>query len=139
MEIKKFNTVFIIGLFLVLMQSVFAATTLTRDMPSTAAVGSTFTVTLALDVDGELMGAGITEYFPEGWTVSDLSAGGGVLKSNPTRIEWVLFTGSPLSDQTKTYKITVPSSAASGAYTFSGNLLVGETEIDTIGDKNYNQ
>lgn len=67
--------------------------------------------------------------------MSDLSAGGGVLKSNPTRIEWVLFTGSPLSDQTKTYKITVPSSAASGAYTFSGNLLVGETEIDTIGDK----
>lgn len=131
MEIKKFNTVFIIGLFLVLAQSVFAATTLTRDLPSTAAAGSTFTVTLALHVDGTLMGGGITENFPEGWTVSEIS-NGGVLKSGPARIEWVLFTGSALTDLTRTYKVTVPSSA-SGAATFSGNLNTGNV-TNTIGD-----
>jgi hypothetical protein len=129
MEIKKFNTVLIIGLFLVLAQSVFAATTLTRDLPSTAAAGSTFTVTLVVDVDGTLYGGGITENFPAGWTVSDLS--GGILKGS-ARIEWVLFNPAGVPDTTITYKVTVPSSA-SGTATFSGNLNTGNT-TNTLGD-----
>ena len=128
MEIKKFNTVFIIGLFLVLAQSAFAATTLTRTLPSTAAAGSTFTVTLALHVDGTLMGGGITENFPTGWNVSEISNGG---KLTAGHLEWVLFTGSALTDLTRTYKLTVPSSA-SGASVFSGNLDTGNV-TNTIG------
>jgi hypothetical protein len=131
MEIKKFNTVFIIGLFLVLAQSVFAATTLTRDLPSTAAAGSTFTVTLALHVQGGLAGGGITENFPTGWAVSDISNGG---KITDGHLEWVLFTGENLTDLTRTYKVTVPSSA-SGTATFSGTLMMSATNIvDIIGD-----
>jgi LPXTG-motif cell wall-anchored protein len=134
MEIKKFNTVFIIGLFLVLAQSVFAATTLTRDLPSAAAAGSTFTVTLALDVEGTLVGGGITERFPSGWTVSSIS-NGGKLNTSASTIEWVLFDmGAPLTDLTRTYQITAPSSA-SGSAAFSGTLLLNATNsINIIGD-----
>jgi hypothetical protein len=138
MEIKKLNTVLIIGLFLVLAQASFAAVTLTRDLPTSKAAGSTFTVSLALNVVGPLPGIGIVENYPSGWTVSSIS-NGGVQKSGPSRIEWILFTGGNITTQTLTYSITVPANA-SGTATFSGTYstdsegtIAGDTSMTITG------
>ena len=83
--------------------------------------GSTFTASISLGFVANITGCGVKEHYPEGWTVSGLSNGGSQ-QNNPSRIEWILFTGSPLTDQNITYQVTVPSNA-SGVYTFSGLVL----------------
>jgi hypothetical protein len=133
MEIKKLNTVFIIGLFLVLVQGAFATVTLTRDLPSTAAAGSSFTVTLSMVLTGTAPAVvGVTENFPSGWTVSNIALGG-INKTGPSRIEWIFWSmGNAVQTQSITYRVTVPSSA-SGTATFSGTYNTGN-ETTTSGD-----
>ncbi len=133
MEIKKLNTVLILGLFLVLAQGTFAAVTLTRDLPTSAAAGSTFTVTLAMVLTGTAPAVvGVTENYPSGWTVSNIALGG-VAKTGPDRIEWIFWSmGNAVQTQSITYRVTVPSTA-SGTATFSGTYDTG-TATATLGD-----
>ena len=130
MDIKNYSAI-LIGLLLVLTPSVFAAVTVTRDLPTSAAPGSTITVTLAMTVSGTPPAAvGVTEYFPTGWIVS-----------NPTfnainqgdRLEWLFWSGgTPVATRSITYKLTIPASA-SGTATFSGTVDTG-TATDIAGD-----
>jgi hypothetical protein len=74
------------------------------------------------------VGTGVIEnYYPSDWQIYDIQAtpGIGVQKANPTRIEWVIFTGSNLSDQFISYKIAVPENA-SGVASFDGTMIVSE-------------
>ncbi|MBN2250569.1 MAG: hypothetical protein JW724_00660 [Candidatus Altiarchaeota archaeon] len=130
MDVKKYSTI-LIGLFMVLASSVFADVTVSRDLPSSAAAGSTFTVTLEMTVTGTAPAAvGLTENYPAGWTVSDVSLAG---IDQGDRIEWLFWAmGNPVQDQSITYDVTVPASA-SGTATFSGTIDTGST-TDIAGD-----
>ena len=117
----------------VLCASAYAAkVSVTRTLPSTASCDSSFTVTLQMDVNESDTptpnAVGLTEYFPDGWSVSNISSGG-VDKGD--RIEWLFsLITQPVQDRNITYVVSVPSSS-SGAYLFSGSILdVGDTGGD---------
>ncbi|MBN2251984.1 MAG: hypothetical protein JW724_07925 [Candidatus Altiarchaeota archaeon] len=94
-----------------------------RSMNSSVYQGTSFVVSLAMDVEGVIAtDATVVEYYPSGWTVSDLSYGGVDLGD---RIEWSFApSGFPVEDRTITYSVTVPS-AALGSYSFSGSFDAG--------------
>ena len=127
MDMKKYSTI-LIGLFL-LTQGVFAATTATRTMQSSAAPGASVPVSLSVTMGSGVLGCGLIENIPAGWTVSNV--GTGVLKTSPDRIEWIFFTGSALPNEVVSYTITVPASA-SGTYTFLGTVMPSGAANSTV-------
>jgi len=124
MDIKSYSAI-LIGLLLVLTPSVLAAVTVTRSLPSSAARGSTVTVTLNMVVSGTAPSAvGITEYFPAGWTVSSPTFNA---VDQGDRLEWLFWSGgTPVATRSITYRLTVPQTA-SGTATFSGTVDTGNT------------
>jgi len=96
--------------------------TAVRNLPSNVNPGQTFTVTIPITMGSGVIGAGVVEFFPTGWSVSAISLGG-FAKTSPDRIEWIIFTGSNLTNSTVSYKLTVPANA-SGTANFAGNLSV---------------
>ena len=105
----------------------------TRHIPSSVAPGSSFTVTISLHFVGNVSGCGVKEYYPDGFGLSGESLGG-FPRIYPSRIEWLLFNVSPLTDQDISYQILVPSDLSDGVYTFSGLVLpVGDYTNSTIG------
>ncbi len=114
--------------------------TITRDLPSTAYTDSNITVYLYMGVSEAKPNAlGLVEFFPLGWTVSNISNGG--IKRNSS-IEW-LFSSltSPVQDTNISYIISVPGDA-NGTYQFSGqfNYSTPNADIsdDTTGDDSVN-
>jgi hypothetical protein len=103
--------------------------TITRDLPSIAYTDFNITVMLRMDVtEAKKPNAlGLVEYFPAGWTVSNISNGG--IKRN-TSIEW-LFSSltSPVQDTNVSYTLTVPSTA-NGMYNFSGQFNYSSSSYD---------
>ena len=93
-----------------------------RDLPSTTAyTDSNITVYLNMDVSESRKpnALGLVEFFPMGWTVTNISNGG--IKRN-TSIEW-LFSSltSPVQDTSISYILSVPSDA-NATYQFSGQF-----------------
>ncbi|MEA3254710.1 MAG: pilin [Candidatus Altiarchaeota archaeon] len=132
MDVKGFG--FLIGLFLFLTLSVFAADpTVSRDLPVSAAEGSAFTVTLTMDVDEADLpsSVNVTEYYPVGWTVSHISTGGTDMGN---RIEWNCsdLDVCKIVDQDLTYTVAVPFGASSGV--FQGIVDIGAGPYPVIGD-----
>ena len=127
------------GLLLVMLSTVVLAgnVTVTRSFSdSTPAAGDTITVTLDMVLTGGAPAAvGVTEIYPDGWTVSDISLGG-IEKSTPDRIEWLFWSGgNHVQTQSITYDITVPEEAVvEDEFTFSGTVDDGITTEDTDGD-----
>ncbi|MBN2250568.1 MAG: IPT/TIG domain-containing protein [Candidatus Altiarchaeota archaeon] len=107
---------------------------ITRDLPDSASSGTSFNVTLTMNVDesNKPGSVGITEYYPSGWTVSNLLSGG---LDKGDRIEWVCssITSCSVVDQEITYTVTIPE-GLEGAYGFSGNAYYWGTYLDTTGD-----
>jgi hypothetical protein len=103
--------------------------TITRDLPSIAYTDYNITVMLQMDVtEAKKPNAlGLVEYFPAGWSVSNISNGG--IKRN-TSIEW-LFSSltSPVQDTNVSYTLTVPSTA-NGTYNFSGQYNYSSSSYD---------
>lgn len=122
------NTALVLAALFIAVQCAYATSTATRILPESAYPGTTFTVTILLDLGDNVIASGVIEnYYPSDWEVYDIqtSAGIGIQKANPTRIEWLVFTGSNLSDQWISYKIAVPGNA-SGIALFDGTLIVAE-------------
>jgi len=97
-----------------------------RDLPFKAAVDSSFTVTLTMNVDenNTPISAGLTEFYPASFNVSNISYGGR-LNATAGKIEWLFWPyGTPVSDKNITYTLKVPISAA-GNYSFNGNIDSG--------------
>jgi len=126
------NRIFILGLFLILLTSTGNAdVTVTRSFSDNApSAGDTITVTLAMVLTGDAPAAcGLTENYPSGWTVSDISLSGA---DNAGAVEWLFWSmGNPIITQDITYDVTVPA-GASGASTFSGTVDVGAAEDDDV-------
>ena len=104
-----------------------------RDLPSYAVQGQTYTVYLNMNVDesNKPNAVGLTEYYPPGWQVSEISYGG--INSNG-KIEWLFWVyGNPVQDTSVTYKILVPS-GSSGTYAFTGNADIGTSVYSISGD-----
>jgi hypothetical protein len=126
-NLKKFLVVLTILTALFSMNTTALDISIVRTLPESSSPESTFTVTLAMDVNGPGY-TGLYEYYPAGWNVTNISCGG-VAKSG--HIEWLLgFGGCPLEDANITYMLRVPFSG-NGTYWFSGNILeMGETTGD---------
>ena len=108
-----------------------------RNLPLNVNPGQNFTVTIPITMGSGVIGAGVVEIFPAGWPVSAISTGGHA-KTSPDRVEWIIFTGSNLTDSTLSYQLTVPVNA-SGTANFSGNLSFStgsESVITQIGGAN---
>jgi hypothetical protein len=107
-----------------------------RQLPTYGYKSSEVTVSLTMDVNesNKPNAVGLTEYYPEGWNVSSVSLGG-VLKTSPSRIEWLFSTlANPVQDYAINYTLTIPSTA-NGSYSFSGSSDIGNgTAITTTGD-----
>jgi len=74
--------IILISALLICSAIVNAETTVTRDLPSSAAVGDSVNVTLSMVVTGDAEAAvGVREILPEGWNVSDISLGGAQIDS----------------------------------------------------------
>lgn len=113
---------------LLLMQSVYAEITVSRDLPETATPSSEVTINLKLDVaGGETSGIIITEKIPEGVSVSSISNEGS-FDETTREIKWLIYTES-VESQTLTYAVA-PSEA--GDYTFSGTYTTLEEGVDAI-------
>jgi hypothetical protein len=115
--------------------------TVARDLPSTAYTDSNITVYLYMDVSGERKpnAIGLVEFFPLGWTVSNISNGG--VKRN-TSIEWIFSSlTSPVQDTNISYVLSVPGDA-NASYYFTGqfNYSTPNANISdaTIGDGSVN-
>jgi hypothetical protein len=114
--------------------------TITRDLPSTAYTDSNITVYLNMDVSESKKpnALGLVEFFPLGWTVSNISSGG--IKRN-TSIEWIFSSlTSPVQDTNISYVLSVPSDA-NGTYQFSGQFnyssTLGGVSQSTTGDISF--
>ena len=122
--------------------------TVIRDMPDSVAKGSTFTVTLSIDVDeGDLpFVLGVRENIPDGCTFSSASSDGFNFESDNT-IEWIFLESSLLTqiisegitfinlleDQSITYTLNVPSDFSGDTVTFSGTSFFGGTTNPATG------
>ena len=105
----------------------------TRILPSSAYAGSNLTVSLFMDVNESNTpnGAGLTEYYPEGWSLLNTSSGG-LNQSN--KIEWLFWSQStPLTDLVINYTLRIPENA-NGTFNFSGVCYVENTSIAITGN-----
>jgi hypothetical protein len=89
--------------------------TVTRDLPATAAAGTTITVDLTVDVESGATFYAIDDTVPTGWTVTSATSGGDYT-SEAGHVKWVLTSGA--ADTVYSYTVLVPATA-SGTYTYS--------------------
>jgi hypothetical protein len=121
---SKFLAVLTILAFAFSMNADASKISVVRSLPDLAPAESAFTVALNMYVnesDTPIPSAvGLTEYYPNGWNVSNISAGG-VDKGG--RIEWVFSSITfPVQDTNITYIAHVPETA-DGNCLFSGSVL----------------
>lgn len=106
---------------------------LERILPETATNSSNITVKISMVVTSlSQASVGVTETFPSGWSLLNVSLGG--IQRNNT-IEWLFWPfGYPVKSQNITYNLLVPSTAL-GIYSFDGTLSLGNgTYVNTQGD-----
>jgi parallel beta-helix repeat protein len=108
--------------------SASAALTADRSISGTICPGSTFTVTITLDVTGSpVKGLSITEdlsALPDGWTVAPND--GGIYNAGSKKLEYIWFDPSgSIGDETVTYDVTVSGDARVGA----SYDITGKTEL----------
>jgi hypothetical protein len=104
--------------------------TVTRTLPISTSPESTFIVSLSMNVDeaNAPFTVGVSDNYPAGSSVSDISHGG--IDKNG-RIEWLFWSmGYPVEDRNMTYTVHVPLSA-NGTYWFNGTVETG-TEMGAI-------
>ena len=134
---KPKNLKYITGILfiLLLMQSVYAEITVTRDLPETATPGSEVTVNLKLDVvGGETSGIIVTEKIPDGLSVSSISNEGS-FDEITREIKWLIYA-EKIDSQTLSYTTTA---ANPGKYSFSGTYETLEEGVGEItGDESIN-
>ena len=129
---NKFLVVLTILAALFSMNATASKVLIVRTLPAYSFPESTFTVTLTMDINESesLSYFGLYEYYPSGWTVTNISCGG-VRKTD--HIEWLIGFGScSLEDKNITYIVHVPISG-NGTYRFNGNVLSMD---NTTGDDN---
>lgn len=100
----------------------------TRVLPSQVKAGEPFTVSLTMVVNGKVNAVGIEERYPAGWTVSNVPLKG-VLKSGPSRIEWLFWPmGEPIINRTFNYTVVSPVGYV-GSAEFAGKVITRGTYL----------
>jgi hypothetical protein len=132
--INKFLVILIISF--VLSTGVFALSnvTVTRTLPISTSPESTFIVSLSMDVDevNAPLTVGVSDHYPSGSTVSNISHRGIEKDGN---VEWVFWSmGSAVEDKTLSYTVHVPLSA-NGTYWFNGTIDLGSEKGAIEGDE----
>lgn len=106
--------------------------------------GDTFTVTITLTTNQELVTIGLKEILPSGWTATEKDSGS--FTFSPSNNEWIwtdIMANVPSGTSTSvTYDVKVPDTATAGSYSVTGSLLGKNTpanggtdiEITTSGD-----
>lgn len=104
-----------------------------RTLPTNVSANSTFSVTLAMDVNetNSPNGVIIKESVPLGWNITN-SSPTGYFNYTSGLIKWVFF-GSGVADQSITYTVEVPSNT-SGTKTFTGQVSTINSTASITGD-----
>ncbi len=110
---------------------VVRAQSATRDLSAFAGPGSTFTVTITLDLTGSPAVVGVEEAPPTGWLTSAISDGGS-FDGLAGKIKWGLFLDPSIPSQL-TYDVTVPD-PLTGGICFSGAGSFDGQDVATTGD-----
>ena len=132
--ISKFLAILTIIAF-VLSTGTFALSkiTVTRTLPISTSPESTFLVSLSMNVDeaNAPLTVGVSDRYPAGSTVSNISHGGIEKDGN---IEWLFWSmGTSVEDRIMTYIVHVPLTA-SGTYWFNGTIDLGSEKGAIEGD-----
>ena len=88
--------------------------------PDTVLPGETFTATVSITADQDIMGLGLDENLPDGWILTPVDNGGAVYSASETA--WVWLVVSAADSYTVVYDVTVPVGAAPGAYSINGTV-----------------
>lgn len=106
------------GVTPVLAENTIAATrTIT---PTTVSQGGAFTVTVQIDIDGEVYGPVLNESILTDCNVEEIENAGATYNSLETR--W-LWGGAQSEPKTVVYDVTVPSNTEEGVYQIVGTIL----------------
>jgi hypothetical protein len=106
------------GVTPVLAENTIAATrTIT---PTTISQGGAFTVTVQINIGGEVYGPVLNESILTDWNVEEIENAGATYNSLETR--W-LWGGAQSEPKTVVYDVTVPSNTEEGVYQIAGTIL----------------
>jgi len=112
----------------------------TRYLPSSATAGSSFIVTLDMNIDESDVpdAVGLTEYVPTGWTLTNISHNANYLPDE-SKVEWLFWSlGNPVEDTLIAYTAHVPSNAT-GSFSFYGfSDYAGIENPEFVGDSIVN-
>ena len=86
--------------------------------PDTVLPGGTVRVTVSITISENLMGLGLDEDLPGGWSLTPVNNGGGTY--SPSETAWLWLTASTGESKTVVYDVTVPVVTAPGAYQING-------------------
>jgi hypothetical protein len=96
-----------------------SAPTATRSISlNSVAPGETFTVTVTVVIDENIIGLGLDEDLPSSWTVTPVNNDGAAYSALETA--WLWLTTSAGETKTVVYEVTVPSDASPGPYNIDG-------------------
>ncbi len=145
---KYILLVILIGFIFCNITSVISEVTIIRDLPDSVAKGSTFTVSMSIDVNESDLPyvLGVSENIPPGLIVSSVSSNG--FNFSGDKVEWLFLEPSrltqiiaegitfvnPLEDQNITYTLKVPRDFSEDTAIFSGINFFGGTTNPTGGD-----
>jgi len=100
--------------------------------------GSTFTVTLTVTANEEVIAPALDEDIPDGWTVTEVDSNDMIYKASTT--EWILLDKMHAGEsRTIIYNITVPDDAALQEYNITGKASAYDVDpIDVVGEGRVN-
>jgi len=103
--------------------------TINRELPSSASMGNTITVSLVLDVNEtqSLDAVIIKDYVPSGWNVTSSNPSAELFDFDSGEIKWILYSND-LVDRTITYNVEIPETESEGERTFVGEIAYLEQE-----------
>ena len=100
--------------------------------PDSVLPGGTFRVTVSVTANQSIMGLGLDENVPSGWSVSPVNNGGGTYSSSETA--WLWLTANAGDTKTVSYDVTVPAGTTPGSYSITGVVKSGSPAFSyTVG------
>lgn len=94
--------------------------------------GNSTNVTVVIQNGNTPTSLSLQETTPPGWNLTPMSGNADTFKASTN--EWIWFTVAANDVKTITYKLTVPSDAATGMYNINGNITANGTIESVTGD-----